>query len=83
MRKCERHMSATKQANLTIDKKFAEKWDKFTEYCKKNAINRNALIRKIIEEWMDTNGRRKEKGYRETKEKYKPTELDQPRNWYP
>ncbi|OIR15676.1 MAG: hypothetical protein BEU04_01900 [Marine Group III euryarchaeote CG-Bathy1] len=76
-------MPSAKQANLTIDRKFAEKWDKFTDYCKKNAINRNALIRKMIEEWMNTLERKKENVYVESKEKYKPTNLDQPRNWYP
>ena len=76
-------MSATKQANLTIDKKFSEKWEKFSDYCKENAINRNALIRKMIEEWMETIGMRKEKIYAQPKEKYQPSDLDRPKSWYP
>jgi len=76
-------MSATKQANLTIDKKFSEKWEKFSDYCKENAINRNALIRKMIEEWMETIGMRKEKKYTQPKEKYQPSDLDRPKSWYP
>ena len=76
-------MSAAKQANLTIDKKFTEKWEKFTDYCKENAINRNALIRKMIEEWMETLGERKEKIYNQPKEKYQPSKLDRPKSWYP
>jgi len=76
-------MSATKQANLTIDKKFSEKWEKFSDYCKENAINRNALIRKMIEEWMETIEMRKEKIYAQPKEKYQPSDLDRPKSWYP
>ena len=76
-------MSATKQANLTIDKKFSEKWEKFSDYCKENAINRNALIRKMIEEWMETIGMRKEKIYIQPKEKYQPSDSDRPKSWYP
>ena len=76
-------MSATKQANLTIDKKFSEKWEKFSDYCKENAINRNALIRKMIEEWMETIGLREEKIYTRPKEKYQPSDLDRPKSWYP
>lgn len=76
-------MSATKQANLTIDRKFSEKWDQFTNYCKENAINRNALIRKMIEEWMGNLGKNEERIYTKLKKKYQPSDLDRPRSWYP
>ena len=76
-------MSATKQANLTINRKFSEKWDRFTDYCKENAINRNALIRKMIEEWMGNLERSEKRTYIRPKEKYQPSDLDRPRRWYP
>ena len=47
----------------------------YSDYCKENAINRNALIRKMIEEWMETLGIREEKIYTRTKEKYQPSDL--------
>ena len=42
-----------------------------------------ALIRKMIEEWMETIGIREEKIYTQPKEKYQPSDLDRPRSWYP